>query len=405
MGNSLKRQEAEYKAALEDLLAFSRDFNIYTNQDGEALKMLDNNLEELKKLFSEIKEKKELSELSPEELEKLLAGGDLLLKAYEEAKKQQAEYLEALAKSQEEERETGLDSLFTAPQLQARPLDNFIYGLTKGEQNLTAISKRPPEEKQTIYTGKRGDLTAPKVYFTLSYDLENKINGAPLTAYDRQIYSAICSIYAAGNSLFTPAIVLNCLNGGTNTNPSRASIENVRSSIEKLAAKRITIDAKEQARAKFKDKNIEECTFTGFLLPVESLRIKAGGIITDGYRIIQEPQLMAYSKHIKQLTTVNINILDTSDELKNTTEVQIIRGILIEWIEILKNSKNSMKNNKLSYETIYEKAEIIISSRQVEHKKRTIIKKILQSLKNKAYITDFNEYQKAGKAQGIEIFY
>lgn len=252
-----------------------------------------------------------------------------------------------------------------------------------------------------INVGSKNEI---RTYNSLTYEGKDiSITGRyEFTAYDRAIHNAICSLYAAGNDIVTPAMVYRAVNGmSDNEKVSPQSIEAVRNSLDKSRFMRLKVDFTEEAKTR--NIQVDKAAIDSSLLQASVITIEAGGNQVDAYKIHATPVLYQYSQRTKQIISIPLGLLDTKGAIRNTEEIIPIKEYLIRRIEIMKNDK--VMNNKILYETIFEEIGIINPSRDKSYDLRRGIKAILKLWKSKEYIKDFKEYKEKNAIRGIEISY
>lgn len=252
-----------------------------------------------------------------------------------------------------------------------------------------------------INSNKKGEILT---YNSLTYDNENiSITGQhEFTAYDRAIHNAVCSLYAAGNDIVTPAMVYRAVNGMSEQEKvSPQAMEAVRNSLNKSRFMRLKVNYTEEAKARNID--IAKAEIDSNLLEARVITIEAGGHKVDAYRIHEMPVLYEYAQQTKQIISVPLKLLSTKGATRNTEEIIPIKEYLIRRIEIMKNDKSM--SNKILYETIFDEVGIEHPNKKKSFDIRTGIKAILNLWRSKKYIKDFREYKSGNIIKGFEIIY
>jgi len=262
--------------------------------------------------------------------------------------------------------------------------------LNKGEQELIVMKN----------VRKKGDIIT---YNTLTYDDKNiTIAGKyEFTAYDRAIHNAVCSLYVAGNDIVTPAMVYRAMNGMTETEyVSPQAQDAVRNSIDKSRVILLKVDFTEEAKAR--GLNVDKTTIESYLLNADKIEVKVGANEIEGYKINKIPVLYQYAQNTKQILSIPLKLLDTSEATRNTEDIIPIKEYLIRRIEIMKHDRTM--NNKILYSTIFKEAGVTINSYTERDRYRKYIKEILNLWKNRdGYIRDFSEYKERNSITGLEI--
>ena len=242
-----------------------------------------------------------------------------------------------------------------------------------------------------------------------------KIEGQqPYTAYDRAVLNAICSLWQAGNTVFTPSMVYCAMNGlsGSDEHGRRVShqaIGAVTRSIEKQRVTRLTIDCTNQAPYY---NGLNNCIFDDMMLSVRGVvRISQNGTKVKAYAFNnpnQPPILYEYSQSIGQVLSVPFKILDSSSVINNTDEIIVLREYIIRRIEGIKG-ENELSSNRITYQGVYKELAIDLDAMSNDTRKNTArrirknTKAILSHLKNKEYILDFEEYKDGKTIAGVQI--
>lgn len=255
----------------------------------------------------------------------------------------------------------------------------------------------------------KGGKGATKAVAFLDYENENtSITGKPLTAFDKTVHNAICTLYEAGNSLFTLEMVYRAMNGLTNSEritEERGTLEPIRESIEAGRRKMFRLNATDQI-SKYYPK-IKTLIYEGYFLPVDKVTavLHNGEEPIECYKFLRVPPLYEYSRNIKQVISVDMNLLDSKKKLKNSRSVAVIREYLIKRISSMKNGKAGINNRNIKYSTLFDETgidETILDATQ-KKRKREQIKKILDHFITVNFITGYDEYKKGRTFDGITI--
>lgn len=248
--------------------------------------------------------------------------------------------------------------------------------------------------------GKKNEI---RTYNSLNYEGKDiSITGRyEFTAYDRVIHNAVCSLYAAGNDILTPAMIYRAVNGMKETEyVSPQAMEAVKSSVNKSRFMRLVVDFTEEAKARGMD--IEKTIIDSNLLNATVITIKSGGNNVDAFKIHAIPVLYQYSQRTKQIISIPLALLDTKEATRNTEEIISIKEYLIRRIEVMKN--DDAMNNKILYDTIFEEIGLKNVIKQKSLVLRNNIKSILDLWKEKGYIHNFEEYKVGKSIKGIKIY-
>jgi len=258
------------------------------------------------------------------------------------------------------------------------------------------------KELAVINSNKKGEIVT---YNSLTYEGKDiSITGRyEFTAYDRAIHNAVCTLYAAGNDILTPAMVYRAVNGmSENEKVSPQAMEAVKNSLDKSRFMRLKVDYTDEAKAR--NINVDKAEIDSNLLEARVITVEAGGNKVDAYKIHATPVLYQYSQRTKQIISIPLGLLDTKEATRNTEEIISIKEYLIRRIEIMKREK--CMEDKILYDTIFDEIGIIIKSQKQRDRMRGYIKSLLSLwITRDKYIKDFKEYKDGKITKGIEIFY
>lgn len=222
------------------------------------------------------------------------------------------------------------------------------------------------------------------------------------TAYDRSVHNAICSLFEAGNTNFTPDQVYRCMNGLEDKQyVSPQSVGAITKSLDKARRIIVKIDYTEEAKAYKKD--TEYCLIEDHILPAKKIKVRAGGKEVSGYKLHGKPILYEYAQVTKQVITIPSNLLNTKDVINTTPEVIVIREYLIRRIEVIKHDKR--QSNRILLQKIYNEIGQSEPNKDKMKAIRNIINKLLGKFQRVKYIKCYKFYKEGRSFKGIEIFY
>lgn len=236
----------------------------------------------------------------------------------------------------------------------------------------------------------------------------------PYTAYDRAVLNGICSLWQAGNTSFTAAMVYRAMNGmsGTEDGGARVSpqaVGAVTKSIEKQRTTRLIIDCTEQMQHY---PGLKKAKFDAMMLSVDGVEMTAqNGAKVKAYSFTnpkRPPVLYEYSSSIKQVLSVSPQLLNSSATIRTTEEIIVIRELLIRRIEGMRGG-NSLQSNRITYAAIYRELGIDPDKLAGDAKKNTPrrVRKntaaILEHFHKEGYISGFSDYKKGKTVEGVEI--
>ena len=285
-----------------------------------------------------------------------------------------------------------------------KKVNKFVTPVDKVSQKLFT-----PEENKSFYdlngviveVGKKNKKpvdTAVSVIFDKDKDLSFS-NDAMLDQYNNAVHSAVCSMYNAGNNIFTINALYRFMSGNSSTVkvPGEKTVEEIKNSLRKMSFTRIFINTENEAQ-KFKQIPIKVKKIERSLLHVDFITANINGQDVEAVRILAKPPLLEYAEYKNQITSYDTKILDVP--LNQTRENTIIKNYLLAQILIMKNPK-SKRNNVIRYDTVYKNLELEAPNEtSMRDKKRDVRGKvhvILEHWKKEGFIKGYSEDIKEGK--------
>lgn len=287
--------------------------------------------------------------------------------------------------------------------------------IVKSDTYINQIMKIP------AYRGKN----TPKTTVLVTYEgLENIQGLTPFnfTPFDRLVFDAVCTINQTAKrankpTIFTPEMVARAMHGKSDKEyMPPLTVSTIAKSLDKMMTMFIIIDA--TAHVKSKNVEINEFKYKGYLLPMESLHINAGGTIVDSYELLKTPFLFQYASMVGQIINIDNELLNvrklttygriTDKYLQMNIDKQILVRQLATRIDRIKRDKNhsekkKKQNNIILFETLFKEAGID----KVGHPERlkTFVFSILDYYKALEHIKSYNKRTASGKKgyDGIEI--
>ncbi|MBQ3064805.1 MAG: hypothetical protein IJC98_01060 [Clostridia bacterium] len=262
-----------------------------------------------------------------------------------------------------------------------------------------------PNEEHTFTVGRRGNQLV-EIKTTINF-IDNKniqlANNASVTAYDKIVHDAVCSLYAAGNETFTPEMVYRAMNGMIQSEfVSPKSIKMIVDSLEKMRVTDIVIDYTEQLRMTNPGESVDLARVSGAMLMMQKVTVSTGGVTKWAYRIVASPIIYEYSKMIKQIIPIPLTLLNTKETTRSTDTVIIIRQYILQRVELMKNKKNHMNSRVISYDSIYELLDAP-DDRKLRATIRSQTERLLDNYVRIQYIAGYEIVKRGRAITGIQI--
>lgn len=256
------------------------------------------------------------------------------------------------------------------------------------------------------------------VTVNLFADKNLSVSNHNITQYDSAVMDAVYTLYVSGTSAFTPEMIVRTMSGNMSQDVTPQKAGAVTRSLNKLTMIRIAIDCTDELIARKQLKKGQTAVLKSYLMPLREIDVKIGNQkIMKGYQLIEEPVLYSYAAKVKQIINVPTTLLETKGALSDTEDVVIIKRYLIKRIESMKNQKNNIASNKITYEwhdknTGTDKGMMIELGyhkneyrnwRKKKHNIHQIITTVLRTFVEEKYIKDFSEIKNGNSINGIEI--
>lgn len=266
--------------------------------------------------------------------------------------------------------------------------NDIVKGFQEGEAVYKA-SKTTPQGVEPIVTRvsfayKNVDIFAPR-------DGDDK----GFTSLDKEVHDAVVSLYAAGNKVFSPAMIYRTMAGKSDSAfVPQEKIQEVTASVYKCMSSIITIDASEEASIYGLD-----AMYSQNLIYAKAVTLKTKGWEVNAFMLIDEPVLYKYAKLKRQVFAVPLRVLDTPPS--KTNDVIVLQGYLVRIVETLRRS--SAAANTILYSTVYELLDSTGATKQKLLRIRNHVKAILDYWVEIGYITSYRETTQDRTKYSIEL--
>lgn len=269
-----------------------------------------------------------------------------------------------------------------------------MFTAVKAKKHIILNHKIVNSSKDWIY-GKESELNvsrkSAKVQKSVKYGVAytGGLSDYLWNTYDKRVYNAVVSLYAAGNEVLTPSMIyrhMNSLDGRQGVSDS--SIELIINSVDKSRETYIGIEFEN-----------DDSALKGTLIHADKVNVITGKYSVVGYQLKEKPIL--YQINTKQIITVDAGLLNTKDRIKrDSVNAVILKEFLIKRIENIKAGK---LNPHIRFEAIYEELGISQPTRKNIETIRKNTENILLSLSDKKYIQKYDLYKQGKAFKGIKI--
>ena len=300
------------------------------------------------------------------------------------------------------------------------PIIRYAISKLAQEAPLLAIDTQENQEKTRINViPAKGKREAIEISVIMTMPPEVTVN-RQITLFDRMVEDAIGNladdgyIDANGVMAITPEMVYRQINGLSDAeNVSKTGVMRVNESMEKLAKTWCKIDCTDHLKAvgQKMTMDLQDATFgRAIILGTQVyLKFKNGREMT-GWKITGRPLIYEYSKAIKQIATVDRQVL-TAGAISNTPEVMLMRYYLLQQIERIRNKPGTPGKPDIIYDSIFTATGDTLPMEKTGMGRKTrmnrikAIHTILNSFKKTKHIEDWREVGTGNRGQktGVEI--
>lgn len=218
------------------------------------------------------------------------------------------------------------------------------------------------------------------------------------TLFDQAVHDAVVSLYLAENRFISPAMVYRAMTGKTNAEYIKPEkLKEIEESIDKCIFSKLSIDATEEATAY----GYKQAVYSGALLAAEKVSVLMGGHRIIAYNITTEPLLYRYAKAGRQITSVDIKLLDTP--IKKTSDNIVLQEFIMRKIEAMKGDRNY--DRMILFADIYDVLNISSEQRVQVKRVRGYVKEILDFWMEKKYISNYEIVTKGKSIHGVTFYF
>ena len=220
------------------------------------------------------------------------------------------------------------------------------------------------------------------VYYSINFDgLDKEIQITKrLQPFDKLAYIAVAALFNAGNNVITLSQIYYAM-GYTGT-PGEKDRAKINDSITKMTTARIFFDNKQEAE-KYKYARFK---YDGSLLPLERGTAIVNGQVADAaIHIFREPPLITFAKQRKQITTLDIKLLQAPVS-KTDANLQI-QDYLLERISTAKARNGNKRSCRILFKTLYDHTGI--TTKKQAQRAPDKIKRYLTHYQKEGFITKF----------------
>lgn len=281
------------------------------------------------------------------------------------------------------------------PRTTIKRASTIEYPLDKPNSIIWNLLEHDTAGQVSFNMAKHGSKKAVPAYYSINFDeLGDGITITKrLLPSDKRTYTAVSALFNAGNNIITLSQIHYAM--GNTGRPSKQQLKKINDSITKMTTARIYFDNVQEAT----EYKYPHFSYDGSLLPLERGTATVNGQLSDAaIHIFREPPLISFAKQRKQITTIDVKLLQSP--LSKTDENLLIDDYLIERISKAKNGKS--KSCRILLKTLYDHADIVTPKQKTRAPEK--INKYLQHYKEQGFITRFT-MEPAKSPDSITIYW
>lgn len=242
------------------------------------------------------------------------------------------------------------------PKITVRRAKDVEYPLDKVNAQIWNLLEKDTRGQVALKAEKSGSKKPLTIYYSVDFDKlgEDITITKRLTSYDKRVYIAVSALFNAGNNVISLTQIYYAM--GYTGNPGKTDLERINGAVTKMTSARIYVNNEQEASIY----NYPKFVYDGSLLPIERTTVSVQGSLADAaIHIFREPPVISFAKQRKQITTVNVELLQSS--ISKTEANLLIEDYLIERIA---RSKAGKQPRRILYKTLYEKARATTSKQR-----------------------------------------
>ena len=289
--------------------------------------------------------------------------------------------LQQIVDNEEGEPQVEVDGLPSIQRYKLRPVEEVDFPLDKINRHIWSFQPDADGQYTFNFNMAPKDKAPVPIYYSLDFDsLEDVSIVKTLNNFDRRVYTAVGGLFKAGYPVITLQQIYSAMGGIGRA--SQKHRDKINDSITKMNSAHIKIDNMEEVNAEYK---YERFSYDGSLLPMERISAILNGQLSESaIRAFREPPVISLARSRKQLTTIDVKLLQTP--MNQTDENLSLEHYMITEIEGMKTGRRS---KKMLYKTICVGANIT-SPKQI-YRAPEKIKKVLDYWIKCGYISGYED--------------
>lgn len=227
-----------------------------------------------------------------------------------------------------------------------------------------------------------------KMILTYEGDLARK-----LTNFDREVVDAIATL-AQHTKIISASTIFRVISGNQESHVTAMQRNKVDESMEKCGNYKIEIDVTNEFLKLFPQEsgNVESMAYSGRLISFEKLKKKAKNGSNIYYKVLSIPPVFRYAEAIGRINVFPLALLNTP--IKKTEHIIVVQSYLLR--EIGRMKKEDDYPHTISWDDVYDVAELEADARQLKSRLRGHVAIMLQFWIEQGFIKEYVSTTKRG---------
>lgn len=259
----------------------------------------------------------------------------------------------------------------------------------------------PDENEVYVGTAPGKDKHSISSVVTMDFPAAIQVEGGYLTSYDKAILNGVSSLLLAGTSYFTIPMLYHAMTGIENPSMNATATENLRSRLEYMRRTMIRIDCTDEAAAHFLQDDVQKFIISQYLLPMGRIEAVLNGREVEAYYLIDNPPLYQYASSKRQLSLVDLSLLNAP--LNNNASTIVLKNYILSRIEGMKNPRNHLVSHKILFTSVFQELGEEEPTKLRRKRIRDYTETFLEYLVAKQYIRSYRLTRDGRTIDGVEI--
>lgn len=268
----------------------------------------------------------------------------------------------------------------SVPRVTAKKTKEAVYPIDKVSLTIWNNMESEALYDMIIGTEKTGSQREANILVSLNFDeLETFFPAIKrLTAYDKRVYSAVASLYRAGNRVVSATQIYHAL--GFGGRPSAAALKRLNDSLTKMGMIRLFLDNTQETEV---NKGYPVFKYDSQLLPFARISAYINGKFCDSaINMLSTPPLIEFAENRRQIVSLPPEVF--SVPLNHTDSELLLENYFLDAVPQIKRRR---RNKKILFDTLCSACEA--EGKKDRHTTRKKAETILSHYKKVGFISGF----------------